>query len=530
MEDACATVVLLVPKQHVKTVKSALENAGQLDKSSKITPESEGNNRETSLPSTTDASGDQNPIPEFPRLQVDAVSGESVQPSTTHSRPQDHGKTDNQRMRMTTMISLPVEEITTEEFQTNVLDDLALRHLAQDITFSYQMSTSSSSSSPVLRSPVQRAMKEALSKLPQGTLTSLGLTPETLVTDFSDGYSLYKPMLLLPHNAFSSETWTTLLSAHPVDSCLLQPMWQRVAESVAATHVAINAPIPLETAKQGEENILRSPVNLTPIYGDFGPVPTSDTMSSPTATDFEEALWVTAKQNGIWQTWAPLYTMFSRGNISEKARVLDMPSTNEPSAAVDLYAGIGYFAFSYKRSGENGENGTKRVICWELNPWSVEGLRRGAKMNGWTCRIIKEGESLDSNDANLHEVDFLVFHKNNDTAEQDYTALGTERKLPVQHVNLGLLPNSTLSWATAVSLLDQELGGWIHVHENVRGSQMGNRAQEVGIEFQKLVDERQSKLGEATEKRAFVEHVEAVKLYAPGIFHLVFDVHVENLV
>jgi len=525
MGDVYATVVLLVPKQHVKTVKSALENADQLDKSCKITPES----REPSLPPTPDTSGDQDSTPEFPRLKFDVVRGEYVRPSAMDPRPQDHRNMDQQRMRMTTMISCPIDEITTEEFQTSVLDHLALRDLAQDITFSYQISIPSSSSSPVLRNPVQRAMKQALSMLPEDVLASVELTPEILVCDFPDGYSLYKPMLLLPHNAFSAETWTTLLAAHPIDSCLLQPVWQRVAESVAATHVAINAPIPLQTTAQGQDNILRSPANLTPIYGDFGPAPTPDTISSPTAADFEEALWVTAKQNGIWQTWAPIYTMFSRGNISEKARILEFPSTSVPAAAVDLYAGIGYFAFPYKRSGESGENGIKRVLCWELNAWSVEGLRRGAQMNGWTCRIIKQGEGAASPGPSLQEVDFLVFHKNNETAEQDYAAIPTEHRLPIQHVNLGLLPTCTPTWAIAVAMLDQELGGWIHAHENVRYSQIENRCLEAGIEFQRLVDEHKGKLGEAKEKKVVVEHVQGVKEYAPGVVHMVLDVHVDGL-
>ncbi|KAK6858721.1 S-adenosyl-L-methionine-dependent methyltransferase [Apiospora arundinis] len=83
--------------------------------------------------------------------------------------------------------------------------------------------------------------------------------------------------------------------------------------------------------------------------------------------------------------------MFRRGNIKEKARVLSFHEPTDPSLhhramslgelcnkwAVDMYAGIGYFVFSYAELG-------MRVLCWELNPWSVEGLRRGALANGWS--------------------------------------------------------------------------------------------------------------------------------------------------
>ena len=34
-------------------------------------------------------------------------------------------------------------------------------------------------------------------------------------------------------------------------------------------------------------------------------------------------------------------------------------------------------------------------------------------------------------------------------------------------VNLGLIPTSSLSWATACHALNQNKGGWLHIHENV---------------------------------------------------------------
>ena len=78
------------------------------------------------------------------------------------------------------------------------------------------------------------------------------------------------------------------------------------------THIALNKPII-------ESDIMRRPHNLIPIIGDFGPdISIDNKPPSPTESDFNRAFWCHVIQNGIYQTWAPKYTMFSRGNIKEK--------------------------------------------------------------------------------------------------------------------------------------------------------------------------------------------------------------------
>jgi tRNA wybutosine-synthesizing protein 2 len=281
------------------------------------------------------------------------------------------------------------------------------------------------------------------------------------------------------------------------------------------------------------KNILRRPVNLVPLHGDFGTTPTQQTISSPTTADFDNALWVTARQNGIWQTWAPLYTMFSRGNIREKTRILHSPSVttglDAASTAVDLYAGIGYFAFSYRKSSEGVDKGIKQVVCWEINPWSVEGLRRGADMNGWTCRVLQQEDVMRLQEMDpvhalsFHDTDFIVFQKSNEGANLDFSSLPSP-KLPVRHVNLGLLPSSKLSWHVAVAMLDTKQGGWIHVHENVATQDIETMQREVESKFQDLVTATDGTHG----RRVSLDHVERVKMYAPGVVHCVFDVWVEG--
>ncbi|KAF1839385.1 hypothetical protein BDW02DRAFT_486661 [Decorospora gaudefroyi] len=533
-----AKVVLVVSKQHVKTVKSALERFGKLDRNSKITPEPQRQQQ----PRGAEGEAHSTPDARFPRLQFDVDIGRYVDPSTIKKTTTE---SDEERMRIPTLIQYPStlcapnEPPDTEEdlkFKYELLEDLVLSYLFKNISISYHL-TSSSRTSPVSMSPLHKALSEALNTLPESVLASLHLTPEALVSSFPDGYSVYKPMLLLPHNAFSASPWKTLLATHPIDSSLLHPVWHRMSEAVDTTHVAINSPIPLQTSspshptpasEHSQDNILRSPINLTPLHGDFGPPPTPQTMTSPTPSDFESALWVHTKQNGIYQTWAPLYTMFSRGNIREKTRILHLPpsvSDNNddddevPSAAVDLYAGIGYFAFSYKKSGDGMRNTRiKQVLCWELNPWSVEGLRRGAHMNAWTCTIITTLDDIQAHTNRVSEPDFYVFHMDNQDADPSFNIA----RFPVRHVNLGLLPSSERAWPVALRMLDRERGGWIHVHENVGMKDIELRTRGLESEFRKLVRDGQNKKMESVR----VEHVERVKMYAPGVVHCVFDVFV----
>ncbi|UPX18748.1 tRNA(Phe) (4-demethylwyosine(37)-C(7)) aminocarboxypropyltransferase [Ascochyta rabiei] len=435
------------------------------------------------------------------------------------------------------------DEADLESNKPTLLAELRLDHLSEDITISSWTPWTTKKPATVEHNPLRKALREALEALPPGTLGSFNvphLTVHLLLSTFPESYSIYKPLLLLPSNSIS-QTWSTLLSEHVE---LLQPIWQRIAAALQCTHIALNSPIPPSNTPgsahgNDDSNILRSPVHLTPIYGSFGPPPTLQTLSSPTPSDFGNTLWVRTTQNGIHQTWAPLYTMFSRGNVKEKARILHLPSvtslatTEQNATAVDMYAGIGYFSFSYRKSG------LSRILCWELNPWSVEGLRQGAALNGWSSRIFTPAEVPQESAAEAEweawrrgvagrSEDFWIFQMSNATAQLILQCLRNDVP-PIRHVNLGLLPASRLSWPSAVRALDKECGGWIHAHENVGLHEMDKRKVEVGTEFQRLVNEYSESLGDDAKhqkKKVQVGHVERVKMYAPGVVHAVFDVYV----
>jgi tRNA wybutosine-synthesizing protein 2 len=454
-------------------------------------------------------------------------------------------------MRIPTTVPYLVDESGLDDTQgislltKDTLEGLGLIQFRHDISIS-KHTPSKMHIAPVHKNPLLNALRKAFDTLPNSVLETLQLTTAALMSTFPESYSVYKPMLLLPHNAFAAEPWRRLLASHTVNTKLFRPIWKQVAEAVGATHVAINSPIPLQTNAEPEENILRSPVNLTPIYGNFGPSPTPQVLGKPTPSDFDSALWVSTIQNGIHQTWAPIYTMFSRGNIREKTRILRLPSVStidKPSAVLDMYAGIGYFAFSYKKGGtKRAQNNTKPILCFELNPWSVEGLRRGVGMNGWSSRIFK-AEDMPVTDSSWeawrHNIfkrytngpmeDFWIFEMSNEHALPIISEHLTEVLPPIVHVNLGLLPTSQLSWRSAVRLVDRESGGWIHAHENVGTKDIPSRTEGVETAFQTLLQEYDDEL-QGPRRKALVKHVERVKMYAPGVMHCVFDIHIVSAI
>ncbi|KAF2026414.1 hypothetical protein EK21DRAFT_92444 [Setomelanomma holmii] len=468
-------IVLVVSKEHVKTVKLALERAGKLDRTVKITREL------VELAGTTYAT-------------LFESNAENI-------------------MRIPTIIPFPERGGVHDEDDNGVklesVGGLGIDHLLQDISLSYH-THSIATLTVTEKNLLRRAVKDAFDVIPGRILDTLDLTSSVLANAISEGYSIYKPMLLLPHSSFASSPWQRLLGTFSLDSITLMPVWKRLSRMMGTTHIAINSPIPLQSHEDSSENMLRSPVNLTPIYSDFGPPVTSQTLTNPRSSDFDNALWVTTTQNNIHQTWAPRYTMFSRGNMREKTRLLNSPSVTSlptPSAALDMYSGIGYFAFSYRRAGLHP------IICFELNPWSVEGLRRGAKLNGWSVQVftneVLTGQDLDS------DADFLVFQMSNEHAVK--LQPNVQCKHRIRHVNLGLLPSSRASWKDSAALLDQEEGGWIHVHENVAVADIEQRKSEIEMAFKSYVPE-------GLEREVKVEWIEKVKMYAPGVAHCVFDV------
>ena len=377
------------------------------------------------------------------------------------------------------------------------------------------------------------AAERVILTINEGDEKQAQLFKEKLVDTAPKRWGLYPAMIILSPGSINSD-WKDLLEASSkadVDS-LYQNVLKMFSGRHQFTHIALNKGIPLEN-DDAAENTIRAPSSeMARLYGDFGPdipaqrfylPPDSDNLIGE--KDFKEAFWVHTKQNGLYQFWAPRWTMFSRGNVKEKKRVLgfndaysytkkgkqdkrlaqvrsDMrdkevvvhdsssvgqsspekarteaqidpllsdgtdsaavmveannanvtssladspkasaleddttsdtsmipqdeerlhldgdapagrkhptpkknkrkhdtfkspkldrfgkPKIQEVQLALDLYAGIGYFTMSYLKLGYD-------VIAYELNPFSVEGLRRGAEKNGYDCTVIRGKELI----------------------------------------------------------------------------------------------------------------------------------------
>lgn len=371
-------------------------------------------------------------------------------------------------------------------------------------------------------SPIQEAAQQWLTRWRLGSSTN---SQDELLKTAPKRFTVYDPMVLLPSGSFNSSEWTSLLNT--CDGDTKASLWQLILEEISKvgkarvkplTNLAINQGIPLHKDGIDEENVLRSPTGLQILHGEFGSARTTE--EQPSAQEFDEAFWVSTKQNQIHQIWAPRWTMFSRGNVKEKSRLLqfEKAANSGPTTwAVDLYGGIGYFVFSYARLG-------MKVVCWELNPWSVEGLRRGALANKWKVKVVR-GDDLHLPIEQLMEGDQIitVFQEDNQKALgriQQMQQLQIARD--IRHVNCGFLPTSEPTWRASWEITRHSPTSHLHLHENVGVDDIKSRQsaiQDMYIEWSRT----------AKDSRITVaNHVEQVKTYAPGVWHCVFDVYINN--
>jgi len=395
---------------------------------------------------------------------------------------------------------------------------------------------------PDVREPTSTFETGMMLALEAANFQALPCSLAELINILPKSYSVYSPMLLLPFHAFSHPRWQAIVSMLESDVRRKDAFFAALAARMSVTRIAINAIIPASNISSTEaedvENILRSPTNLQPIYGDFGPKLPAYPEYSPCSTDYAEAFWVSTKQNKIHQCWAPRYTMFSAGNVTEKARLLTLSSVTAAvdlgksngtgCAAVDLFAGIGYFAFSYVKAG------CAKVLCWDLNPWSIEGLKRGADLNRSVVQVFDFEQDRTTNDTQVQRSDgrlktaiqdsavtLIAFRETNQNA-----MLRIERFRsvlpPIRHVNCGTLPTIGEAWKTAVQALDLQLGGHIHLHETCADKETTQRANH----YVELILQYAETLQRGDNVEVQLEHIETVKSIGPRLLHVVFDIRV----
>lgn len=325
-------------------------------------------------------------------------------------------------------------------------------------------------------------------------LKELGVQNDVLLNKLPKKYTIYQPMLLInSQDTFDSIEWTEFFNNHDKDEFFDQFL-KIIGNNI--THIAVNKPIV-------ETDVMRRPFSLLPIYGDFGPEPTQEMFDNPTEEDFKNAFWCKVNQNGIIQNWAPRYTMFSRGNIKEKKRILDEFKDVENKTVVDLYAGIGYFTLSYLKLK------AKHLFCFELNPWSIEGLIRGVKDNGYSYKLVKHGQDFQFDES----IKVFIFHESNEYAIERLTM-----KLPINHINLGLLPTSKPSWLIAETLFLTNSNSnvcSIHIHENVHIDEIPQFMDKTSVELLQI----------SPDESLMVEPLKLnkIKTFAPDVWHISAD-------
>ncbi|KAK6008499.1 hypothetical protein QM012_000402 [Aureobasidium pullulans] len=278
-------------------------------------------------------------------------------------------------------------------------------------------------------------------------------------------------------------------------------------------------------------------IKLAPRSNDPLPSQTVSTVNcrkeQPTQDDFDNAAWVSTKQNGKTQYWAPRYTASPRNNTSQSARSLYISnlrttgiaqSTPKGCTAVDLSAGSGSFAFSYAAAG------IAKVLCWDPNPWSIEGLRRGAMKNKLHVQVHHGAQNQSKAVRISSKTKLMAFVEPGDKAPGRIHGLRNSLP-PVTHVNCGLLPTSRDLYATAVAILDPRLGGWIHAHERYRTEEVVCEANKLRAEFEALVETLDRQRGYLTDvegvfRKPVICHIQRTGSETPGVLHCIVDIHI----
>ncbi|KAG0321507.1 tRNA methyltransferase tyw3 [Dissophora globulifera] len=382
-----------------------------------------------------------------------------------------------------------------------------------------------------------------------------------LIASIPQKWEHYSDFTLLPPTAFQTAPWPSIFrrlqmvdQAPDGQQTDAMARWEQLIQAaLGSSHIARKAIIPVQ-------DVLRRP-QIRPLTGNWNlhnrykswieddlrymehqdvetkeatqcssnSVDSSDTLATP--DNFSRAYWAETCQNHVWYRWAPMFTMFSAGNITEKERVAKSRPIYDAhgKTVVDLYAGIGYFSLVYLVHA-----GAKTVHACEWNPWSVEGLLQGADRNGIHWKAYKGaaarvGSKQDSRDEQPFEQS-ISRPRTQSKKSKDYGQLtvypgdnsqwiGFFEK-QAHHVNLGLIPSAEQGWVLGVRALCPIEGGYLHVHHNIRiGEEEGFKSYLLKS-LRELFEEWQRGGQWSVE----IRHTENVKSFAPMVFHYVIDV------
>ncbi|KAH9812592.1 S-adenosyl-L-methionine-dependent methyltransferase [Melampsora americana] len=245
-------------------------------------------------------------------------------------------------------------------------------------------------------------------------------------------WEVYHDFLLFQPDAFLSKAYQDLIKNDSDQVDLLK----LISEEFQCNHIARKGYINRTDPK-------RHP-HIEPLYGDFG------------QDEFDLTFWTNTRfstdHGQLTYVWAPTQTMYCRGNAIEKRRIANLPNVMG-RIVVDLFCGIGFFAFPYLLAG------AQRVIGCEISSWAIEGLKRGAIANNFLTYVFESTEEIQLNHESENAKLWIVPYEN-EKAIEIYRGKAT-------HVNLGLLPSSIEFLPQALLALKPE-GGWLHIHGEAR--------------------------------------------------------------
>ncbi|KEQ95335.1 hypothetical protein AUEXF2481DRAFT_215364 [Aureobasidium subglaciale EXF-2481] len=257
----------------------------------------------------------------------------------------------------------------------------------------------------------------------------------------------------------------------------------------------------------------------------------TDAEEYPTKEDFDNAFWASTRQNGIIQYWAPRHTSSPHHNTTLATRTPNISRAAHQShkgcTAVFLSAETGSLAFNHVAAGVH------KVLCWDSNPWSIEGLRRGAVKNRWNVQIRRKSQSRCKSLGLLPKTRIVAFE------EEDEKALARVNDLrhklpPVRRVHCGSTTTSRKSYAMAAAILDPELGGWVYIQEGCGVQEVVPRSIEMRADLEEIVqtlDRERGYLGNGKidARKPVVEHIQRTASHTPGVFTCSIDIHIPPL-
>jgi tRNA wybutosine-synthesizing protein 2 len=187
------------------------------------------------------------------------------------------------------------------------------------------------------------------------------------------------------------------------------------------------------------------------------------------------------KENGVKFKLDCAKLMFSSGNIDERIRMATIAKKDE--VVVDMFAGIGFFSIPMAVHSR-----PKEIFALEMNPMAFYYLKENIYMNG------------------VGDIVTPVLGDNR----------MFKKKGIADRIVMGYLDNTHIFIPTALLILKKE-GGIIHYHEKCPNELLDSRPLE-------KVKREVKKVG----KKMELLEMKTVKSYAPGVSHVVLDVHVRG--